>query len=102
MQLMQTTAIARIAALMGAAWRSAMASFKSGNETGREKKAPPASPFEGRCNIGQFSGLRKLARAMRRHKVPNERAAIIGIAEERGKARASVYRHSSWKEAAHV
>jgi hypothetical protein len=37
-------------------------------------------PFTGDVKIGQYSSLRKLARAMRRGKVPDERQVIMNEA----------------------
>jgi hypothetical protein len=44
-------------------------------------------PFKGECKITDRSGLRKLARAMRRGLVPSERQVIIDIAMRRAAAR---------------
>lgn len=49
---------------------------------------------KGKVKIGAHSGLRKLARAMRRGKVPDERQAIIDIAMRNAAKRAEVYMHS--------
>lgn len=38
-------------------------------------------PFKGRITIGKFSSLRKLMRAARRGKIPDERLVIIEAAE---------------------
>ena len=42
-----------------------------------------AKPGEGYLAIGQYSGLRKLMRAARRGKIPDERTVIIETAEKK-------------------
>ena len=49
-------------------------------------------PFKGEVKIGAHSSLRKLARAMRRGKVPDERQVIIDAAMASAAKRAAVYR----------
>lgn len=54
-----------------------------------------AKPFKGKVKIGAHSSLRKLARAMRRGKVPDHRQVIIDMATARGRGRSEVYLNSS-------
>ena len=44
-------------------------------------------PFKGNVKIGEHSSLRKLARAMRRGKVPDDRQVIIDTAMEKAAKR---------------
>jgi len=48
--------------------------------------------FTGDCKIGQYSSLRKLARAMRRGKVPEERQFIIDEAVKNATRKAAMGR----------
>jgi hypothetical protein len=48
-------------------------------------------PFTGDCKITRYSSLRKLARAMRRGKVPDERQVIIDNAMANAHRRAARY-----------
>lgn len=50
-----------------------------------------AESFTGEVKIGQYSSLRKLARAMRRGKVPEERQFIIDEAQKNASRRAGMY-----------
>ncbi len=52
-----------------------------------------SKPFKGDVTIDKYSGLRKLMRAMRRGKVPNERMVIIDTAIKRAQDREAVYWH---------
>ena len=49
----------------------------------RTKKYPAANPGEGAVNIRANSSLRKLMRAARRGKIPDERLVIIEAAERK-------------------
>jgi hypothetical protein len=49
-------------------------------------------PFTGECKIVSNSSFRKLARAMRRGKVPDERQVIIDNAMASAKRRGGLYR----------
>ena len=51
-------------------------------------------PSEGCCAIGRFSGLRKLMRAARRGKIPDERIVVILAAEAGARGRGDAYLHS--------
>ena len=44
-------------------------------------------PFKGNIRIVRNSSLRKLARAMRRGKVPDERQVVIDLAQKKAIAR---------------
>jgi hypothetical protein len=48
----------------------------------------------GRCTIGARSGLRKLMRAARRNRIPDDRFAVIDWAEQSAARRGSVYLNS--------
>lgn len=48
-------------------------------------------PFKGRCRIGAYSGVRKLARAMRRGTVPPEQRLTIELAQ-----RSAAERPGAW------
>ena len=50
-------------------------------------------PFEGDCKIVRNSSLRKLARAMRRGKVPDERQVIIDNAMAQARRRIGKYHY---------
>ena len=50
-------------------------------------------PFTGDVKIGQYSSLRKLARAMRRGKVPDERQVIIDNAMAQARRRIGKYHY---------
>jgi hypothetical protein len=52
-----------------------------------------ADPFTGECKITRDSSLRKLARAMRRGKVPDERQVIIDEAMKTARRRLGVYHY---------
>jgi UPF0288 family protein (methanogenesis marker protein 3) len=49
-------------------------------------------PFEGEINIGRLSSLRKLMRAARREKIPDERMGVIQRAMQSAEKRAHKYR----------
>ena len=51
--------------------------------------------IEGKVRIGKDSSLRKLMRAARRGKIPDERQVIIEAALERASKRATAYLNSS-------
>ena len=53
-----------------------------------------SKPFKGEVKIGPHSSLRKLARAMRRGKIPPEREVIIDTAMRSAAKRADLYMHS--------
>ena len=46
-----------------------------------------------KLNFSKDSSLRKLMRAMRSGRVPDERIVIIDIAERKARSRRAVYRH---------
>lgn len=50
-----------------------------------------AEPFTGDCKLVRNSSFRKLARAMRRGKVPEERQFIIDEAQKNASRRAGMY-----------
>lgn len=50
--------------------------------------------YRGEINIGKFSSLRKLMRAARRGKMPDERQAIIDIALQKAERRRDKYLNS--------
>jgi hypothetical protein len=50
-----------------------------------------AEPFTGECKIVRNSSLRKLARAIRRGKVPDERQVIIDEAVKNANRRMGLY-----------
>jgi hypothetical protein len=52
-----------------------------------------ADPFTGDCKIDRYSSLRKLARAMRRGKVPDERQVIIDNAMAQARRRIGKYHY---------
>lgn len=48
----------------------------------------------GKINIGKFSSLRKLMRAAKRGRIPDERMVIIETAERKAVERTEIYMHS--------
>jgi hypothetical protein len=52
------------------------------------------NPFEGRVRIDRYSSIRKLARAMRRGLLPEDRAFTIKMAEDNAEMR----RRFKWEE----
>lgn len=52
-------------------------------------------PFKGKVKIGSHSGLRKLARAMRRGLLPDERANVIARALKFAQDRPEAFLHAS-------
>lgn len=61
-----------------------------------------SGPFKGRVRIGEHSGLRKLMRAARRGRVPQERIGVIVRAMESAAARAHVFGNSKAGERADI
>lgn len=57
----------------------------------RLKKHPRVRPGWGVVAIGQYSSLRKLMRAARCKKIPDERMVIIQMAERKAERRKHVY-----------
>ena len=53
---------------------------------------PKIKPFKGSVKIGEHSSLRKLARAMRRGKVPDDRQVIIDTAMDKASHETQLYR----------
>jgi hypothetical protein len=53
-----------------------------------------SEPFKGKVRIGSQSGLRKLARALRRGLVPDERMGAIKRAMDAAAERIEVYKNS--------
>ena len=53
---------------------------------------PKIKPFKGSVKIGEHSSLRKLARAMRRGKVPDDRQVIIDTAMDKAAKRHATHR----------
>jgi len=51
-------------------------------------------PGKGKLKIGKHSSLRKLMRAARRGRIPDERIVIIETAEKKAADRAEIYLHA--------
>ncbi len=57
------------------------------------------APGKGKINISKHSSLRKLMRASRRGKIPDERMVIIEVAERKAASRAKLYMHATLRNA---